>query len=133
MSPRLRWEFASAEEVGLIPSLQRTMLQQQTTSEVRSFLFPLQNRTDASNAAKNWNQDSWSQVRLRPRILRDVTNADLSTTMLGNKAALPIFIAPAAMGRLAHPEGEKLLVRVAASAGIPYIVRVAIGRRSSEG
>jgi L-lactate dehydrogenase (cytochrome) len=42
--------------------------------------------------------------------------------MLGYKASLPIFIAPAAMGRLAHTEGEKCLTRAAASHGIPYIV-----------
>lgn len=36
---------------------------------------------------------------------------------------MPVFISPAAMGRLAHPEGEKCLVRAAAANGIPYIVR----------
>lgn len=35
---------------------------------------------------------------------------------------MPIYISPAAMGRLAHPEGERCLARTAASHGIPYVV-----------
>jgi hypothetical protein len=75
-----------------------------------------------SPTAKNWNHDSFAAVRFRPRVLRDVTQADLSTTMLGQPTSLPIFVAPAAMGRLAHPEGEKCLARIAGEQGIPYIV-----------
>ncbi|KAM0752347.1 hypothetical protein T439DRAFT_342562 [Meredithblackwellia eburnea MCA 4105] len=71
---------------------------------------------------KNWNHEAFNAVRLRPRVLRNVTPADLSTTMLGHKSSLPIFIAPAAMGRLAHPEGENLLAKVAGDFNFPYIV-----------
>lgn len=71
---------------------------------------------------KNWNNESFSKIRLRPRVLRDVTDADLSTTILGTRSSLPLFIAPAAMGRLAHPEGERCLARTAASYGFPYCV-----------
>ncbi|KAM0791473.1 hypothetical protein ACM66B_005926 [Microbotryomycetes sp. NB124-2] len=71
---------------------------------------------------KNWNHDSFAKVRFRPRVLRDVTNADLSRTILGFKSSLPFFIAPAAMGRLAHPDGEKNFARVAAARGFPYLV-----------
>lgn len=42
--------------------------------------------------------------------------------MLGQPMSMPIFVAPAAMGRLAHPDGEKCLARVAGEQGIPYIV-----------
>ncbi|GAA6001507.1 FMN-dependent alpha-hydroxy acid dehydrogenase [Rhodotorula paludigena] len=70
----------------------------------------------------NWNRDSFFSVRLRPRVLRDVTEVDLTTTLLGHRSSLPIYVAPAAMGRLAHPEGEKCLARVAASQGFPYMI-----------
>ncbi|KAK4056776.1 hypothetical protein OIO90_002328 [Microbotryomycetes sp. JL221] len=71
---------------------------------------------------KNWNHDSFSKIRFRPRVLRDVTNANLSTTILGHPSTLPFFIAPAAMGRLAHPDGEKHFARLAREKGIPYMV-----------
>lgn len=70
---------------------------------------------------KDRNRSIWDTCRLRPRVLRDVTNADLSASLLGYQTALPVFLAPAAMGRLAHPEGERLLARAASQAGIPYI------------
>ncbi|KAK4046261.1 hypothetical protein OIV83_006184, partial [Microbotryomycetes sp. JL201] len=71
---------------------------------------------------KNWNHDSFAKVRFRPRVLRDVTEADLSRNILGFKSTLPFFIAPAAMGRLAHPDGEKNFAKVAAARGFPYLV-----------
>jgi L-lactate dehydrogenase (cytochrome) len=71
---------------------------------------------------RDWNRRSFTQLRLRPRVLRDVTLADLTTDLLGYKANLPVFIAPAAMGRLAHPDGEKCWSRVSHQWNIPYVV-----------
>ncbi|SCZ88177.1 BZ3500_MvSof-1268-A1-R1_Chr2-1g04239 [Microbotryum saponariae] len=65
---------------------------------------------------------SIAEIRMRPRTLRNVTDIDPTTMMLGHPISLPIFIAPAAMGRLAHPEGERLLVKVAGIYKIPYMV-----------
>jgi L-lactate dehydrogenase (cytochrome) len=53
--------------------------------------------------------------------MRDVSTVDLSTTLLGYRSDAPFFIAPAAMGRLAHPEGENCLARGAKLHGIPYV------------
>lgn len=75
-----------------------------------------------SSTAKIWNNSAYDLIRFRPRVLVDVEQADLSTTILGRKSSLPLFIAPAAMGRLAHPDGEKCLARVAEEFGFPYIV-----------
>ncbi|ODM94461.1 Hydroxyacid oxidase 1 [Orchesella cincta] len=52
------------------------------------------------------NRDSFSRILIRPRILRDVSNRDLSTTILGKKVSVPLGISPTAMQRLAHPDGE---------------------------
>lgn len=79
---------------------------------------------DQSPIAFSWNRDAFSLIRFRPRVLRNVLPVDLSTSILGHRSRMPIYISPAAMGRLAHPEGEKCLVRTAASHGIPYVVCV---------
>lgn len=47
----------------------------------------------------------YSPHRFRPRILVDVSNIDISTTILGYKIAMPIMVAPTAMQKMAHPEG----------------------------
>ncbi|KAF9559607.1 Hydroxyacid oxidase 1 [Mortierella alpina] len=62
------------------------------------------------------NQDAFSRLRLRPRILRDVSKVDTQTTLLGHTVSSPICIAPTAMQRLANDEGEKATARAAARA-----------------
>lgn len=39
-------------------------------------------------------------------ILKDVSNIDMSTTILGQRVEFPICIAPTAMQKMAHPDGE---------------------------
>ena len=46
------------------------------------------------------------RYKFRPRFLRDVSNRDLSTTILGHQIAFPVCISPTAMNRMAHPDGE---------------------------
>ncbi|GKA84495.1 peroxisomal (S)-2-hydroxy-acid oxidase GLO4-like protein [Tanacetum coccineum] len=55
---------------------------------------------------------------LRPRILVDVSKIDMSTTILGYKTSAPIMIAPTAMHKLAHPEGEVLTAKAAAACDV---------------
>jgi len=62
------------------------------------------------------NQDAYNRLRLRPRILRDVSKVDTKTTLLGHTVSSPICIAPTAMQRLANDAGEKATARAAAKA-----------------
>lgn len=63
------------------------------------------------------NVDAWSRVRLRPRVLRDVSAVDTSTTLLGTPVATPLAVAPTAFQRMAHPDGELATAVGAAAAG----------------
>jgi L-lactate dehydrogenase (cytochrome) len=56
--------------------------------------------------SKEFNNRVYRQILLRPRIFVDCTRCDTSTTFLGHKVSLPIYVSPAAMARLAHPDGE---------------------------
>jgi 4-hydroxymandelate oxidase len=58
--------------------------------------------------------ESWA---LRPRVLRDVSTLDLSTTVLGTKVNVPVLIAPCGAHTRAHPEGEFATYRAAAARG----------------
>ncbi len=68
------------------------------------------------------NEQAWRRVRLRPRVLRDVTTVDTSATLFGSIVPAPIGVAPTAAHQLAHPDGECATARGAAEAGLPYIV-----------
>ena len=57
-------------------------------------------------SSKHLNNIVYRQILLRPRVFMDCKECDLSTSFLGRKLELPIFVSPAAMARLAHPDGE---------------------------
>ncbi|XP_065617592.1 peroxisomal (S)-2-hydroxyacid oxidase GLO4 isoform X1 [Quercus suber] len=61
------------------------------------------------------NVEAFHRIMIRPRILVDVSRIDMSTTVLGNKISAPILIAPTALHKLAHPEGEVATARAAAA------------------
>ncbi|CAL5411737.1 unnamed protein product [Camellia sinensis] len=75
----------------------------------------------ASGAEDQWtlkeNRNAFSRILFRPRILIDVTHIDMTTTVLGFKISMPIMIAPAAMQKMAHHEGEYATARAASAAG----------------
>jgi 4-hydroxymandelate oxidase len=63
------------------------------------------------------NREAFQRRRLRYRVLVDVTRVETKASLLGVPLSLPVILAPTALHRLAHPEGEKATARGAASAG----------------
>ncbi len=62
------------------------------------------------------NRSGFERYLLMPRILQDVSEIDLATTVLGTKIALPVIVAPTGMPALFHHSGEDGLVPPAARA-----------------
>jgi L-lactate dehydrogenase (cytochrome) len=63
---------------------------------------------------------AFARVEFQPSVLRDVSQVDPATTILGKPSALPIVFAPTGFTRMMHTEGEPAVARAAARAGIPY-------------
>ncbi|HEY6578275.1 MAG TPA: alpha-hydroxy acid oxidase [Rhizomicrobium sp.] len=59
-------------------------------------------------------------IKLRQRVMVNVAQRDMSTTILGRKVALPLALAPVGMTGLQWGNGEILAARAAEAAGIPY-------------
>jgi L-lactate dehydrogenase (cytochrome) len=76
-------------------------------------------------------RDAFKRVEFVPRVLRDVSSIDLSTTILGRSSAMPLVFAPTGFTRLMHAEGEPSVGRVAARMGIPYALST-LGTTSPE-
>ncbi|KAH8394715.1 hypothetical protein KR222_002420 [Zaprionus bogoriensis] len=68
------------------------------------------------------NHEAYKRLRLRPRFLRDVSRLDVSCDILGEHLGWPLGIAPSAMQKLAHPDGEIGMARAAGKAGSIYIL-----------
>lgn len=59
------------------------------------------------------NTASYQRIFFKPKVMVDVTEVDISTTMLGTKVSFPVYITATALGKLGHPDGEKVLTRSA--------------------
>jgi len=66
------------------------------------------------------NRADLEAIRFRQRILVDVSKRDLSTTILGEPASLPLILAPVGLLGMQHGDGEILACRAAQAAGIPF-------------
>jgi L-lactate dehydrogenase (cytochrome) len=71
-------------------------------------------RTLAANSA------AFAAVQYRPRVLRGITDVDLSATLLGRPLSYPLVLAPTGFTRIADPQGELAVARAAERAGLPY-------------
>ncbi len=63
------------------------------------------------------NRAAFERIRLRPRLLVDVSAIHVRTSVLGTPVSMPILVAPTAYQRLAHDDGERATARGAAAAG----------------
>jgi 4-hydroxymandelate oxidase len=63
------------------------------------------------------NREAYARWVFRPRVLIDVSERDLATTVLGMSVSLPVLIAPFALQCLLDPEGEVATARAATAAG----------------
>lgn len=59
----------------------------------------------------------YGRIRLRPRVLVDVSRRSTESTVLGRRVAFPVLVAPTAFQRMAHPDGEIATARAAAALG----------------
>ncbi|KAH9976160.1 FMN-dependent dehydrogenase-domain-containing protein [Lactifluus volemus] len=68
------------------------------------------------------NHAAFHRIWFRPRVLRDVTKVDWSTTIVGHPSKMPIYITATALGKLGHPDGELNLTRAAAKHGVIQMI-----------
>ena len=83
-------------------------------------------RTLADNVA------AFARHRLLPRVLVDVADVSAATTVLGTEIAMPLIVAPTALQRLAHPDGEPGMARAAAAANTIFTLSTLATSRPTE-
>nr|CAD7456401.1 unnamed protein product [Timema tahoe] len=62
------------------------------------------------------------RLRIRPRVMVDVSRRDCSVTVLGTKVLFPAGISPTSMQRIAHPDGECATAQAAGAMGTIFIL-----------
>ena len=66
------------------------------------------------------NRADLEAIKLRQRVMVDISERDLATTVLGQKIAVPLILAPIGMCGMQHGDGEMLAAQAADEAGIPF-------------
>ena len=77
------------------------------------------------------NTEAYRRMTFRPRVLRDVSEVDTSSSLLGKPVPYPLVLAPTGFARIADPAGELAVARAAQRAGLPYSLST-LGTRSIE-
>ncbi len=77
-------------------------------------------------------RNDFQRIRLRPRMLVDVSTCTTGTSVLGTPVSMPILIAPTAFHGLAHPEGECATAQGAGMAETLMIASAFSNRRLEE-
>jgi L-lactate dehydrogenase (cytochrome) len=66
------------------------------------------------------NEADFAKIKLRQRVLVDMTDRSLETTMIGQKVAMPVALAPTGLTGMQHADGEILAAQAAEEFGVPF-------------
>src|SRR5580700_6259365 len=76
-----------------------------------------------------WNEEAFQRIRLKPRVLVDVSKLNTRVSLFGQEYAFPILLAPTAGHKLLHAEGELAAARGAGAAGTAMVLSCFSGTR----
>ncbi|MQV45717.1 alpha-hydroxy acid oxidase [Sinorhizobium medicae] len=66
------------------------------------------------------NEEDFARIKLRQRVLVDMSDRSIETTMIGQKVSMPVALAPTGLTGMQHADGEMLAAQAAEAFGIPF-------------
>ncbi len=66
------------------------------------------------------NEDDFRKIKLRQRVLVDMTNRSLASEMIGQKVSMPVALSPTGLTGMQHADGEMLAAKAAEAFGVPF-------------
>jgi L-lactate dehydrogenase (cytochrome) len=84
------------------------------------FLFDYAEGAANSERTAALNEADFAGLRLKQRVMRDVSRVDTGATLAGERAAMPVALAPVGMAGLYARRGEAQAARAAARVGVPF-------------
>ena len=83
-------------------------------------IFEYIDRGTEDEVALRENRAAFERIRLRPRMLVDVSQRSTAATVMGRTHAMPVIVAPTGAAGLVWFEGELAIAKAAAAADIPF-------------
>ncbi len=84
------------------------------------FLFDYIDGGSGEEVSMDRNREDLREIRLEQRVMRDVGHIDTQTTLLGQKAAMPLALAPVGLAGMYRRRGEAQAARAAARSKLPF-------------
>ncbi|SMD03014.1 alpha-hydroxy acid oxidase [Rhizobium sp. RU36D] len=66
------------------------------------------------------NESDFAKIKLRQRVMVDMTNRSLTTTMIGQPVSMPVALSPTGLTGMQHADGEMLAAQAAEEFGVPF-------------
>ncbi|PYT14544.1 MAG: alpha-hydroxy-acid oxidizing enzyme [Acidobacteria bacterium] len=86
----------------------------------------------ADEITLRWNREAYDHIRLKPRVLVDVSKLDTRVKLFGQELPFPILLAPTGAQRFVHPDGELGVARGAAAANATLVISSSASMRVEE-
>jgi isopentenyl-diphosphate delta-isomerase len=78
------------------------------------------------------NREAFRRWRLVPSLMNDVSDRDLSTTVLGDELDVPFLLAPVGVLSIVHDAAEAAVARAASSTDVPFVLSTVSSRTMEE-
>ena len=95
-------------------------LKKRAQRRVPKMFFQYADSGSWTESTYNANEADFAKIKLRQRVLVDMSDRSLETTMVSQKAAMPVALAPTGLTGMQHADGEMLAARAAEEFGIPF-------------
>ncbi len=95
-------------------------LKQQARRRVPTMFFDYADSGAWTESTYRANEEDFQKIKFRQRVLVDMDNRSLATTMIGEKVSMPVALAPTGSTGMQHADGEMLAAQAAEEFGVPF-------------
>ena len=103
-------------------SLQLTIddLKNQARRRVPTMFFDYADSGAWTESTYRANEEDFQKIKFRQRVLVDMDNRSLASTMIGETVSMPVALAPTGSTGMQHADGEMLAAQAAEEFGVPF-------------
>ncbi|HBF28498.1 alpha-hydroxy acid oxidase [Rhizobium sp.] len=95
-------------------------LKRQARRRVPKMFFDYADSGSWTESTYHANESDFARIKLRQRVMVDMTNRSLASTMIGQPVTMPVALAPTGMTGMQHADGEILAAEAAEAFGVPF-------------
>ncbi|QDC02657.1 alpha-hydroxy acid oxidase [Mesorhizobium sp. 8] len=95
-------------------------LKSQARRRVPTMFFDYADSGGWTESTYRANEEDFKKIKFRQRVLVDMDNRTLETTMIGEKVSMPVALAPTGSTGMQHADGEMLAAQAAEEFGVPF-------------